>query len=1197
MRGSCLRSERAKKSAVLAVFAAAAIGAWGAGAQDSSPAATAESGFPAQFKRTSSGCEGCHTGIEPMHPTGVAITCVGCHGGNGTAIEKSEAHVKPSKAGEEKGVGSSASNGIDTYGDLMRERVAYVRFVNPGDLRAAGETCGSTSCHSDIYDRVRGSIMATSANVPAAVLYDNGAVPQQAAVYGEAFMPDGTPAMLKPQTPPTDEQKKLGALPFLRPLPRWEATAAPDIFRVFDRGNNAAGTRDRGTDFKIAAVYLNISKTRLNDPALWLPGTNGGAGDYRQSGCSSCHILYANDSDANHSGPAAGHGNVGRSASNERSVPRGESGHPLLHQLTRSVPLSQCMTCHHHQGNGALTTYAGTVWHDQETEVETLAALDALPGGAGQPSLAASNDQFRQIQWGDFHGHKWNFRKVFWTDRRGFMLDRDRKRIEFSDAKRFEKAVHLQDIHLEKGMQCIDCHTERDLHGDGNLYGAMIDAVEIGCVDCHGTGAKQATLDTTGAAAGSASMKNNRTPFGEKQFIRKGGKLLQRSKVKEGLEWEVPQLVDFLDPGSSRFNAKAARAMGMRKDGSWGTKLDEGAALAHDPSKMECYSCHSAWNTNCYGCHLPLEVNARAKDNHTGLGESRGYAQYNPQVVRTDSYTLGISGSAQGNKFNPIRSASATVISVSDRNRNVAVNQQPTISSCGLAGSAITPNVPHTVRLEQTKGCSDCHLSADGDNNAVMAALLGQGTNAANWVGDFVFAAAGSRLAAIQITEGYEPRPVIGSDFHKALFLDDFEKFRKRGRRLRDAWYGDARSPRSVAILGEFALVADGRRGLVVYDVANVANKGVAQRIVRKPTTWIGQSLWATTPDAAWVALPTTVPTDDTRMTGPGRTEPVVAPYFRYAFVADRKAGLVVVDIHTLVDGDPTDNRLTVVAKFNPEGKLTGAQHIAIDGTHLFVSCGKNGVAIVDIADPKKPTLSSVISDPRVIDDARMVAIQFRYAFVADAKGIAVLDVTDPDVVTPIPNARLELDDAWFAVPFRSWLYVANGAKGLTVLDITRPERPTTLLSYDADGAMTHATQLSLATTNASTFAYIADGVGGMKVVSLIEPSRVPGHLGFAPVPSPKLIASWKGRGPVRAIAEGMKRDRYVDEAGSAISVGGRIGSRPLGRSEMEALYLRNGKPWFVHDDEAATTAKSDSATPLPAATLAPTPAATAAPP
>jgi len=28
------------------------------------------------------------------------------------------------------------------------------------------------------------------------------------------------------------------------------------------------------------------------------------------------------------------------------------------------------------------------------------------------------------------------------------------------DPKKFDKAAHLADIHLEKGMQCVDCHFE-----------------------------------------------------------------------------------------------------------------------------------------------------------------------------------------------------------------------------------------------------------------------------------------------------------------------------------------------------------------------------------------------------------------------------------------------------------------------------------------------------------------------------------------------------------------------------------------------------------------------------------------------------------------------------------------------------------------------------------------------------------------
>ena len=47
--------------------------------------------------------------------------------------------------------------------------------------------------------------------------------------------------------------------------------------------------------------------------------------------------------------------------------------------------------------------------------------------------------------------------------------------------------VHLKDIHLEKGMHCVDCHFEQDNHGDGKLYGETRNAVMIDCVDCHGT--------------------------------------------------------------------------------------------------------------------------------------------------------------------------------------------------------------------------------------------------------------------------------------------------------------------------------------------------------------------------------------------------------------------------------------------------------------------------------------------------------------------------------------------------------------------------------------------------------------------------------------------------------------------------------------------------------------------------------------
>jgi hypothetical protein len=47
--------------------------------------------------------------------------------------------------------------------------------------------------------------------------------------------------------------------------------------------------------------------------------------------------------------------------------------------------------------------------------------------------------------------------------------------------------VHLMDIHMEKGMHCVDCHFNQDNHGNTKLYGEVRAAIEVDCVDCHGS--------------------------------------------------------------------------------------------------------------------------------------------------------------------------------------------------------------------------------------------------------------------------------------------------------------------------------------------------------------------------------------------------------------------------------------------------------------------------------------------------------------------------------------------------------------------------------------------------------------------------------------------------------------------------------------------------------------------------------------
>src|SRR3546814_6273498 len=106
---------------------------------------------------------------------------------------------------------------------------------------------------------------------------------------------------------------------------------------------------------------------------------------------------------------------------------------------------------------------------------------------------------------------------------------------------------------------------------------------------------------------------------------------------------------------------------------------------------------------------------------------------------------------------------------------------------------------------------------------------------------------------------------------------------------------------------------------------------------------------------------------------------------------------------------------------------------------------------------------------------------------------------------------------------------------------------------------MTDVEDVIVGTTNASLFAYVADGRNGLKVIQLTSPSSQPNFYGFSPAPEPQLIAWAKTPTPARALSKGLDRDRAVDETGGQIAVFGRLGSRPFTRPEMERLFLNRG--------------------------------------
>ena len=1193
------------------------------------------------------GCmsSGCHTPIDSvtMHSTStVRIGCTDCHGGDATVMNtaaagtpqydeaKHKAHPRARFADDE----NRSANRVRPYTHWLKESAEWIKFVNPGDNRISALTCGRSGCHMEEVHQVRTSMMTHGALLWEAALYNNGGYPLKDARFGESYSMDGKPQRLITWPPPTPEEtKKKGVLPFLDPLERWEISQPGNVLRVFERGGEEKGeignpiseedpgrpdvklsTRGFGTELRTDPVFLGLQKTRLFDPLLSFPGTNEQPGDYRQSGCTGCHVIYANDRDPGHSAQYAQYGNQGMSQQSDPTIPKNEHGHPLRHMFTLSIPSSQCMVCHMHPGTNMVTTYYGYTWWDNEVDGEKMYPKEQHdptqqelhdaevrdPEGAtdrgkwrdvsflrqvGSPEF---NKQLDKTQFADFHSHGWIFRAVYKHDRKGNLLDADDHIVDWNDKDKFKKAVHLADIHEEKGMQCADCHFEQDSHGNGKLYGESRNVIVVTCESCHGDVTSRATLVMNGPAAPDhgINMGARTTPFGERQFYWKGDRLYQRSIMNKDLEWEVVQVLDTITPGRPHYSEKSRLAKTIQKDGvTWGAIVDQNdlTKLAHSSSKMSCQSCHTSWTTSCFGCHLAMTANQRMPMLHNEGLMTRNWTAYDFMVLRDDVYMLGIDGTVTGNRVSPARSACAIIVSSQNGQRDWLYYQQQTISAPGFSGQAFSTYVPHTVRAKETKECVDCHVSQQKDNNAWMAQLFIQGTNFVNFMGRYIYVATGDDgFNAIAVAEHDEPPAIYGSDFQKIAYPKNYEDHVKHHLELEDVDEHTVRAKLGgeevldVQLRGEYLYAAVGKGGFRIYDVAQIDNKDFSEKITTAPVSPLGQRLYVRSKYATAIATPSTLAVDPLRTEYPQNEEQKIHLMYGFLYGTDSKEGLIVIGnkltdkkdfagVGTLLDGNPANNFLHRAVTFNPDGKLTGARRITIAGVYAYILCDR-GLEVVSLDDPLHPKITAEIGAP-MLNQPTGVAVQFRYAFITDKDGLKVLDVTNLAEPKFLENAKVPLNDARNVYVARTYAYVSDGKDGIAIVDVERPEQPKLDQMFNANGQLKDTRDLKIGMVSSSQFAFVADGEAGFKVIQLFSPEDNPKFYGFSPEPTPKLIARYKTKGPALIVSKGVDRDRAVDESGNQVAVFGRRGARPFTLPEMQKLYLRDGQLYTVTND------------------------------
>ena len=1143
-------------------------------AQPQATPAPTVAAVPAPAEAKLEGCTKCHNNIEPMHRYNASgdvfdklvdgkdaqgLSCTGCHGGNPAADTQKDAHVQP-RFPKEWGCknGDCSSRNPERSNTLIaKESREFVRFVNPGDFRVVSQSCGE--CHTDENRKVSRSMMAHGSMLWGAALYNNGGYHIKDARFGESYTEDGQPQALIQTPAPTREQQAFkGFLSILEPIPRWEISQPGNILRVFERGgrrrlevgnpdpeeeggkpDKGLSPRGLGTNNRTDPVYLGLQKTRLLDPTLNFLGTNDHAGDYRSAGCTACHVIYANDTSAAAAGHYASAGNQGFSQSADTKIPKNESGHPIKHQFTSQIPTTQCMTCHMHPGTNMVATYLGQTWWDNESDgkamypsdyqiepsqSEQVEKLDKNPEGSSLRGLwsdsiflqktgtADFNAKLKNVQFADSHGHGWVFKNVYKKDRKGNLLDANDRVVAPDDPDKFRKAVHLQDIHLEKGMHCADCHFKQDSHGTGILYNEPRAAVEVGCVDCHGTIKAKANGITSGEAAMPPENKNElnqrktankpligrdltrlrfRSPDGKRvpvlEVIQsdtkrknangrdiqlKKGDVVQNSIVEPNLWWRVKQTKDTITEGTRDYNPASAYAKTMQKDNvTWGDGAVNENQLAHRDSSMTCYACHSSWVTSCFGCHLSMEANRKMPNRHNEGGDSRNFTSYNFQVIRDDIFMLGKDGTVTGHRVAPVRSSSAVLVSSRNQNREWIYHQQQTISAEGFSGQTFNTHAPHTVRGRETKGCSDCHVSNSKDNNAWLAQVVLQGTNFVNFMGRYVYVAATDALEAVAVTEHTEPQAVYGSNLHKLAYKDDFDEFVNSGRELKEHYENKGRPEvLQVQVRGEYAYAAAGKGGLRVYDIAQIDHKGFSERITTAPVSPLGQKFYVPTKFATAVAAPSTLAVD-----------PV-----RWRTVQNDDGSLKQV---------PPDEALRLNAEADKAGKPRPA--INEEGpihplyAYLYVADKYEGLILVNAAtlldgDPRNNFLSRALTyNPNgVLTGAGNITIAGNFAYVTTDKSLVIVDLSTP--LQPKITAQVPLNQPKAVAVQFLYAFVVD-ADGLKVIDIKELQSKGEVhLVESASISLRHASDVYVA----RTYAYVANGADGVAIIDVEKPEQ-----------------------------------------------------------------------------------------------------------
>ncbi|MDY6839652.1 MAG: selenite/tellurite reduction operon c-type cytochrome ExtM [Thermodesulfobacteriota bacterium] len=286
----------------------------------------------------------------------------------------------------------------------------------------------------------------------------------------------------------------------------------------------------------------------------------------------------------------------------------------------------------------------------------------------------------------------------------------------------WRNVIHISaDIHYAKGMDCIDCHTSREVMGDGYAYENMYRQTEISCEDCHG----------------SATERPEAEPItGENEEAVRESKSYQR-QMRPGMKMVLT--AKGRKYANVFYEDKKVVVLGKRSGQIHESKVITGTAehSIRGHERMECYGCHSRTVVQCFGCHTRYDQSRYGRDFIKGVKTPGAFTE-TEDYRRLYPFSLAVN---QRGKISPVTPGCQTFVTVVDQ-KGRTVKSEYISEYKGKKQLRFAPFYSHNTGSKAVD-CAECHGNP---------AFLGFGEHVLE----------GNTIRATLICESSQDRPLDG---------------------------------------------------------------------------------------------------------------------------------------------------------------------------------------------------------------------------------------------------------------------------------------------------------------------------------------------------------------------------------------------------------------------------------------------------